>query len=142
MSAIERTASSTWQGDLRSGEGKLSGASGALPELPVSYATRFENTSGTSPEELIAAAHAACYNMALANHLAQQGSTAEQLQTDATVSLEPPRITRVRLVTRGRVPGLDSQGFAQLAAEAEKKCPVSNLLRPGVDAIELETSLE
>lgn len=142
MPAIERTASSVWQGDLRSGKGSMSGTSGALPELPVSFATRFENAPGTNPEELIAAAHAACYNMALANHLAEQGSPPERLETRATVSLQmPPRITRSRLVTRGRVPGLDPQRFEQLAAEAEKKCPVSNLLRPGLDAIELDAKL-
>ena len=138
--AIERTASGAWQGDLRSGKGQISSTSGVLQNTPFTFATRFENAKGTNPEELIAAAQAACYSMAFANYLAGQGHTPEEIQTQATITLDNGVITKMHLVTRGRVPGLEASDFARLADEAEKKCPVSNLLRNGL-AITLDASL-
>ncbi len=140
MAAIERTASGVWRGDLRSGSGQIESTSGVLHETPFTFATRFENAKGTNPEELIAAAHAACYSMAFANYLSQQGHVPEEIATQATISLEDGSINKIHLVAKGRVPGLDEADFKRLADEAEKKCPVSNLLRNGL-AITLDASL-
>jgi lipoyl-dependent peroxiredoxin len=140
MAGIERTATGTWQGDLRSGKGAIDSTSGVLNNTPFTFATRFENAKGTNPEELIAAAHAACYSMAFANYLSQQGHVPEEIQTRATITLEGTSITRMHLVTQGRVPGLDQAAFERLADEAEKKCPVSNLLRNGLE-ITLQANL-
>lgn len=140
MTAIERTATGTWRGDLRNGSGQIDSTSGVLQETPFTFATRFENAKGTNPEELIAAAHAACYSMAFANYLTQQGHTPEEIRTQATITLEDGSINKMHLVTQGRVPGVDEATFQRLAQEAEKKCPVSNLLRNGL-AITLDASL-
>jgi osmotically inducible protein OsmC len=140
MAGIQRQATGVWRGDLRSGSGRMSGSSGALQDAPFTFATRFENAKGTNPEELIAAAHAGCYSMAFANYLASQGHTPEEIEVRATITLEGTSINKMHLVARGRVPGLDDGEFKRLAGEAEEKCPVSNLLRPGLD-ISLEASL-
>jgi osmotically inducible protein OsmC len=138
--AIERTASAVWRGNLKGGDGLISAASGVLHDTPFTFATRFENAKGTNPEELIAAAHAACYSMAFANYLATQGHEPQQISTRATITLDNGVIGKMHLATEGRVPGLDADAFKRLAAEAEKKCPVSNLLRNGL-AISLEAAL-
>jgi osmotically inducible protein OsmC len=140
MAAIERTASGIWRGDLKTGNGAITATSGVLRDTPFSYATRFENARGTNPEELIAAAHAACFSMAFANYLSTQGHRPLQISTRATISLENGAINKMHLVTEGQVPGMSDAGFKQYAAEAEKKCPVSNLLRNGLK-ITLEASL-
>jgi osmotically inducible protein OsmC len=129
MSVIERTATGTWRGNLRGGNGLIDSTSGVLSSTPFTFATRFENAKGTNPEELIAAAHAACYSMAFANFLSQQGHEPEEIRTVATASLEDGRIQRMRLETTGRVDGLDAESFARLAVEADQKCPVSNSYR-------------
>ncbi len=140
MAAIERTATGVWSGDLRGGNGLIDATSGVLQETPFTFATRFENAKGTNPEELIAAAHAACFSMAFANYLSEKGHVPEEITTRATISLEDGSINKMHLVAQGRVAGLDDAAFKQLAEEAEKKCPVSNLLRPGL-SITLEASL-
>lgn len=140
MAGIERTANGVWHGDLKSGHGHIDSTSGVIQDTPFSYATRFENAKGTNPEELIAAAHAACYSMAFSNYLSQQGHVPEEISTQATITLDSGKISKMRLVTTGRVPGLDDATFKRLADEAEKKCPVSNLLRNGLE-ISLEASL-
>lgn len=140
VAAIERTATGVWHGNLRGGNGEISGTSGVLNAAPFSFATRFENAKGTNPEELIAAAHAACFSMAFANYLSEQGHQPDEIATTATISLENSVITNMHLATRGRVAGLDAATFARLADEAEKNCPVSNLLRNGL-AISLDASL-
>jgi osmotically inducible protein OsmC len=140
MPAILRTATGTWHGDLKSGKGAIDAASGVLNQAPFTFATRFENAKGTNPEELIAAAHAACFSMAFSNYLSQQGHVPDTISTKATISLEDGRINKMHLETRGKVAGLDNATFRRLADEAEKKCPVSNLLRPGL-AITLDASL-
>ena len=129
MAGIERTASGVWHGDLKSGNGLIDSTSGVLREVPFTYATRFENAKGTNPEELIAAAHAACYSMAFSNYLSQQGHVPEEITTRATITLDNGAINKMHLVTQGRVPGVDAADFKRFAEEAEKKCPVSNLLR-------------
>jgi len=140
MAAIQRTASGTWHGDLKSGNGSIDATSGVLREVPFSFATRFENAPGTNPEELIAAAHAACFSMAFSNYLSQQGHVPDTITTKATISLDEGKINKMHLETRGRVAGLDNAAFKRLADEAEKKCPVSNLLRSGL-AISLDAAL-
>lgn len=142
MAALKRTAKGHWQGDLRSGNGRLSSHSGVLSDIPFSFATRFENAPGTNPEELIAAAHAGCYSMAFANYLAQHGHQPEEISTEATITLdgEKSAITEMHLATTGRVPGLDNAQFQRMAQEAEQHCPVSNLLRHGLK-ISLEAKL-
>jgi osmotically inducible protein OsmC len=138
MADIERTASAVWQGDLRKGSGQISSTSGVIQNTPYTYATRFENEPGTNPEELIAAAHAACFSMAFANTLAKQGYQPERIETRATcIMVSVPegghKIVRMRLVVRGRVPGIDEATFRRVAQEADQGCPVSNLLRCGLE---------
>lgn len=127
-----RKATAVWRGTGRAGNGNLSTESGVLAETPYSYRTRFENEKGTNPEELIAAAHAGCFTMALAFQLQGAGYTPTQLSTEAAVSLEPEgqgfRINRSALTLRASVPNLDEAKFKELAGTAEKNCPVSKVL--------------
>ena len=127
-----RKAKAAWRGTGRDGDGDLTTDSGVLDESPYSYRTRFENQKGTNPEELIAAAHAGCFTMALAFQLQGAGYTPTELATEAAVSLEPEgsgfRITRSALTLQADVPGLDKETFERLAAAAEKTCPVSKVL--------------
>lgn len=134
MAATSR-AEATWEGDLMKGGGTVKPDSGAFGELPVSWAARAERPSGkTSPEELIAAAHAACYSMAFSNGLAKAGHQPERLDTSAEVDFVPGKgITNIRLSVRGRVTGLDSKEFERLAAEAKEGCPVSQALKGNVE---------
>jgi len=131
-----RKAKATWRGTGREGTGKLSTDSGVLAETPYSFKTRFENEKGTNPEELIAAAHAGCFTMALAFQLQRAGFTPTELSTEAAVSLDPEgqgfRISRSALTLRATVPGLDEAVFAQMASDAEKNCPVSKVLNAGI----------
>ncbi len=140
MAAIKRTATGTWSGNLKQGKGTIDSTSGVHTNTPYSFATRFENEKGTNPEELIAAAHASCYSMAFSHHLSEQGYVPETITTKATVTLEDGKIHSMHLETRGKVAGLDNEAFKRFAEEAEKKCPVSNLLRQGLN-ITLDASL-
>jgi osmotically inducible protein OsmC len=133
MAGIERTSTGRWRGDLRGGSGQMDTPSGVLRGAPFTYLSRFEHGPGTNPEELIAAAHAGCYSMAFANYLSQQGHTPQEIETSATITLDNGRLTKMHLATRGRVPGLDEAAFERLAHEADQRCPVSNLLRPGLE---------
>jgi lipoyl-dependent peroxiredoxin len=127
-----RKAKAVWRGTGRAGTGNLSTDSGVLAETPYSFRTRFENEKGTNPEELIAAAHAGCFTMALAFGMQGGGYTPTELVTEAAVTLEPEgqgfRISRSALTLRANVPNLDQAKFEQLAKEAEKNCPVSKVL--------------
>ncbi len=127
-----RKANAVWRGTGRAGNGELSTASGVLAKTPYSFKTRFENEKGTNPEELIAAAHAGCFTMALAFQLQGAGFTPTELTTEAAVTLEPEgqgfRISRSALTLRANVPGLDEASFATMASAAEKNCPVSKVL--------------
>jgi len=128
-----RKASAVWRGTGRAGSGDLSTDSGVLEKTPFSFRTRFENEKGTNPEELIAAAHAGCFTMALAFQLQGAGYTPTELRTEAAVSLEPEgqgfRISSSALTLRAAVPNLDPETFARVAQDAEKNCPVSKVLR-------------
>ena len=141
--AVESRADATWNGDLASGNGTVVPASGAFPELPLTWRNRAESReNGTSPEELIAAAHAGCFSMALSLGLARGGHVPEHLHTSARVGFQPGEgITGIRLSVRGRVPGLDQAGFKEAAEAAKATCPVSQALK-GVEITLEEATLE
>ena len=126
-----RKAKAVWGGTGRAGSGNLSTDSGVLANTPYSFKTRFENEKGTNPEELIAAAHAGCFTMALAFGLQTAGFTPAELSTEAAVTLEPEgkgfRISRSALTLRAKVPNLGATKFDEMAREAEKNCPVSKV---------------
>ena len=142
--ATERRADVVWNGDLMSGSGKIDNVtSGAIGGLDVSWPARAEEPGGkTSPEELIAAAHATCLSMALSHGLAQEGHAPEQLNTSATVTFQPGEgITKIALTVEGRVPGIDGAAFEQAAQQAKENCPVSKALA-GVPDVSLSARLE
>jgi osmotically inducible protein OsmC len=142
--ATDRKADVTWQGDLMSGSGTVdSVTSGTFGGLEVSWAARTEEPKGkTSPEELIAAAHAACFSMAFSNILAQAGHAPEQLNTSATVTFQPGEgITKSVVDVVGRVPGMDASAFEQAAEQAMENCPVSKALA-GVPELSVTARLE
>ena len=128
-----RKAKAVWRGTGRDGSGGLSTDSGVLAETPYSFKTRFDSEKGTNPEELIAAAHAGCFTMALAFRLQRAGYTPTELSTEAAVTLEQDdagfRISRSALTLRAQVPNLDDDAFARIASDAEKNCPVSKILK-------------
>jgi lipoyl-dependent peroxiredoxin len=138
-----RNGTAEWRGDLRSGSGTVEVASG-LFSGQYSFKTRFEDEPGTNPEELIAAAHAACFSMALSNILAEAGHTPESVNTTAKVHLRMvdggPAINQIDLVTEGSVPGIDQEQFAGYAQQAKEGCPVSRALA-GVGEITLDAKL-
>jgi len=136
MPMMQRRANVIWSGDLQ-GSGRLTVGSNAFPEQQVTFSARTEKQEGTTPEELIAAAHATCYSMAFSNVLKQAGSPANTLDVTAVCSLDRVegalKITAMELTVRGDVPGLDAAKFNELAQTAEQRCPVSNALRGNVD---------
>ncbi len=142
MAAISR-ADATWEGDLMNGRGRVKVASGAFDEFPVTWASRAERThGGTSPEELIAAAHAACYSMAFSNGLAKAGHQPERLNTSAEVEFVPGTgITTINLTVKGHIHGLDEAEFKKLAEAAKEGCPVSQALKNNVK-INLKAELD
>jgi len=131
-----RKAKAVWHGSGRAGSGNLSTESGVMAQTPYSFKTRFENEKGTNPEELIAAAHAGCFTMALAFGLQAAGLTPEELATEAAVTLEAEgkgfRISRSALTLRAKVPGADAAAFATAANNAKAGCPVSRVLNAKV----------
>jgi osmotically inducible protein OsmC len=142
--ATDRTAEVTWHGDLMSGGGRVdSVSSGAIGGLDVDWRARSEDVeSKTSPEELIAAAHASCLSMALSNGLGQAGHPAEELKTSATVTFQPGEgITKIALQVTGNVPGMSQDDFRQAAETAKENCPVSKALA-GVPEITLDARLQ
>jgi osmotically inducible protein OsmC len=137
------TASATWEGGLRQGRGHFTAGSKAF-QGDYSFPTRFESAKGTNPEELIAAAHAACFSMALSAGLEKAGTPATRVSTTATCTIEKAgegfKITKMRLETRGEVPGIDQAGFARAAEAAKEGCPVSGALKGNVQ-FELDARL-
>lgn len=129
---MKRTASAVWSGDLKTGRGALSAPSGVLNKTPYGFTSRFEGAPGTNPEELIAAAHAGCFTMALSAALGKAGFTADELSTTATVSLDQVAgtwtITTVQLELTARVPAIDAAKFDEIAQGAKANCPVSRVL--------------
>jgi osmotically inducible protein OsmC len=140
---MKRNAVAVWTGGLKDGRGTLTTDSGALKESVYSFSTRFENGVGTNPEELIAAAHAGCFSMALSGQLGTAGMTAERIQTTATVSLEKTdagfTIIGIHLDLTAKIPGGDAQAFQKAAAAAKEGCPVSRALK---GPITLDAKLE
>lgn len=129
---MKKTASAIWQGGLKDGKGLLSTESGALKQNPYGFNTRFEGTPGTNPEELIGAAHAGCFSMALSMMLGEAGLTADRIDTAAEVTLDKQAdgfsITAVHLVLRAKVPGASEAQFVEIANKAKEGCPVSKVL--------------
>jgi osmotically inducible protein OsmC len=130
---MERTATAVWNGSLKDGKGSISTQSPILADAPYSFITRFENGKGTNPEELIAAAHAGCFTMALSAQLGGANFTPDTLNTKATLSLEKLdagwTISKIHLDVTARVPGISTEAFQAAAAEAKANCPVSRLLK-------------
>ena len=130
---MDRSASAVWHGSLKEGKGTISTQSGVLKESQYSFGTRFENGVGTNPEELIAAAHAGCFTMALSGQLTSADLVPESLETTAVVTMEKtddgPTVTKIHLVTKAKVPGADKDKFDELAKKAKEGCPISRLLK-------------
>jgi osmotically inducible protein OsmC len=142
--AVERTANAVWEGDLR-GSGTVSTETGVVDNATVKWSSRAEQADqNTSPEELIAAAHATCVSMALGNVLGQAGTPPQRLETQATATFDQTpdgfRMTTMRLSVRGQVEGLDEEGFRQAAEDAKENCPVSQALKGNVD-VSMDASL-
>jgi osmotically inducible protein OsmC len=141
---MKRKANAVWRGDLKTGKGSISTDSGALEQAQYSFGTRFENGVGTNPEELIAAAHAGCFSMALSGQLAAAGMVAESIATEATVTLEKLdagfTVVGIHLDVRVTIPGADAEKFATAANNAKNGCPISRLLAPGTK-ITMDASL-
>ena len=137
MANAERTATTVWEGDLAHGNGVLSLKSGATPDLPVTWASRTERSEGkTSPEELIAAAHASCFSMALSHALAEAGHAPERLDVSSTVTLSldaGPKVSSSHITVRGVVPGVDADAFAEAAEGAKDNCPISGALKGNLE---------
>jgi osmotically inducible protein OsmC len=133
---MKRKASAIWTGNLTEGKGTMSTGSGALSAKPYSFRTRFEGESGTNPEELIGAAHAGCFSMALSMILSTAGLTPEKIETTATITLEPKddgfAITSSHLDVKASVPGATKEQFQELAAQARASCPVSKVLNANI----------
>lgn len=140
---MKKTASAHWQGGIKDGKGTISTQSGALSEQPYGFNTRFEDKSGTNPEELIGAAHAGCFSMALSKELGEAGMTAESIDTKAEVTLDKQdggfAITAVHLSLKAKVPGADRGAFEKAVETAKTGCPVSKVLNA---EITLEVVLE
>lgn len=140
---MKKTATAVWQGDLKTGKGAISTESGALKEQPYGFNTRFEGEPGTNPEELIGAAHAGCFSMALSNILGQKNAKAERIDTKAEVTLDKAdggfAITAVHLTLKAKVPGMSQADFEAAANEAKTGCPVSKVLNA---KITLDATLE
>jgi len=144
MADIIRTATATWQGDLKSGGGTTSTTSGALQDTKISFTTRFENTPGANPEELIAAAEASCFSMALSSNLSKAGFVPTAINTKATLTMATAggfKITGIHLDTEVTAPGIGAEKFAEVAEATKEGCPVSTLLKPGLQSLTLSAKL-
>jgi lipoyl-dependent peroxiredoxin len=141
--AAESNATTNWQGDLAHGNGSVKVASGSFDDFPVTWASRTSRSTGTtSPEELLAAAHSACFSMAFSHGLAEAGTPPESLEVSATVAFVPGEgVKSSHLVVRGRVPGIDQEGFADAARAAGEGCPISGALKGNIE-ISVDATLE
>ncbi len=133
---INRTGSAVWSGNLKQGKGAISTESGALASYPYGFASRFEGVKGTNPEELIGAAHAGCFTMALSMMLGEAGFTADEMNTSAKVTLEQQpdgfAITSILLTLRAKIPNIDDATFQSITAKAKAGCPVSKLFKADI----------
>lgn len=130
---MDRSASAVWHGGLQDGNGTISTQSGVMKDQAYSFKTRFENEPGTNPEELIAAAHAGCFTMALSAQLSSAEHKPEEIKTEAVVTMEKtedgPTVTKIHLTTRAKVPNIEKEKFDELAKKAKEGCPISRLLK-------------
>ncbi|MDE1154278.1 MAG: OsmC family protein [Acidobacteriaceae bacterium] len=140
---MDRSASAVWQGSLKEGKGSISTQSTTLKDAQYSFKTRFEDGVGTNPEELIAAAHAGCYSMALSAMLTEEGFVPDEVATTAAVKLEMlaegPTVTKIKLTTKAKVPNIDAAKFDEISKKAKEGCPISRLLKAA--EITLDASL-
>lgn len=145
MASRRHRARASWRGDLKSGVGTMSGRSGAFQDVEFSFETRFGEKQGTNPEELIGAAHAACFSMQLSALLAKGGTPPNRVETEATVELKQIeggfKISAIHLQTEAEVPGVDEESFQRAVGEAKEICPVSVLVSPGLDELTVEARL-
>ena len=146
MADIQRQSTAHWTGDLLHGSGKTSTGSGVLRDVAYSVPSRFENGKGTNPEELIAAAHASCFSMMLAKLLSDAKKTPRDIQTKATLTLSNAsggwKISKIHLETNVSAEGLDADTLNRVAAQAKEQCPISVLLKPGLDSLTLDVRLK
>lgn len=146
MPDIQRNASAHWSGELLRGAGKTSTGSGVLNEVPYSVPSRFENGKGTNPEELIAAAHASCFSMMLAKLLGDAKKPPGDIRTKATLTLSNAsggwKITKIHLESEVSANGLDAETLNRTAAQAKEQCPISVLLKPGLESLTLDVTLK
>jgi osmotically inducible protein OsmC len=129
---MERSASAVWNGSLKEGKGTISTQSGTLKQAQYSFGARFAEGVGTNPEELIAAAHAGCFTMALSAELGKAGFTPDSIETSAVVTLDmhdKPTVTKIHLTTKAKIPGIDKAKFDEIAKGAKEGCPISRLLK-------------
>ncbi len=145
MPEIRRSAITTWTGDLKSGTGVTSTQSGYLHDLKITWSSRFESKPGSNPEELIAAAHASCFAMSISSNLTRQNTPPELIQAKATLTMRRnesgTKLTKMHLEVEARVPGIDAAAFKAIAEKAKETCPVSTLLKPGLEEITLDAKL-
>lgn len=145
MADIVRTALTTWTGDLKNGSGVTSGESGYLHDVKITWAARFETHPGSNPEELIAAAEASCYSMALSSNLTKQNTPPDVVNTRAALTMRRDesgvQLTKLHLDVEARVPGLDEAAFQALAEKTKDTCPVSVLLKPGLEELTISAKL-
>lgn len=145
MTEIVRKAEATWTGDLKDGEGKTSSSSGVFEDLAYTFATRFGDKPGTNPEELIAAAHSSCFSMALSGDIARAGGRAQKIHTRAELTLRKVesgfKIAGIHLETEVQATDLDDDGLQKAAQAAKDNCPVSKLLKPGLENFTMNAKL-
>lgn len=146
MADIQRQASAHWSGELLRGSGKTSTGSGVLRDVPYSVPSRFENAKGTNPEELIAAAHASCFSMMLAKLLGDAKKTPGDIHTNSSLTLSNAsggwKITKIHLQTEVSAEGLDADTLNRVAGQAKEQCPISVLLKPGLESLTLDVKLK
>lgn len=145
MAEILRSATATWTGDLKGGSGSTSTESGYLKDVKITWASRFESNPGSNPEELIAAAHASCFSLALSSNLTRENTPPKEIHTKATLTLRRDdsgtKLTRMHLEVEASVPGIDAATFKAIAEKAKETCPISTLLKPGLEEITLDAKL-
>ena len=146
MADIQRSGQARWNGDLRSGSGTISSGSGAFRDLAYSVPSRFESAKGTNPEELIASAHASCFSMMLAKILGDMKKTAKSIETKATLTLAQRgggwKISKIHLETQAGGEGIDEPTLKNAAQQAKEQCPISVLLKPGLEEITLDVRVK
>ena len=145
MAETLRSATAKWTGDVKSGGGVVSTESGLLREVKVTWSSRFETSPGSNPEELLAAAEAACFSMALSSNLTKQNTPPQEINVKATLTMRRDesgvKLTKLQLLVEAKVPGVDAAAFKKLAETTKETCPVSVLLKPGLEAMTVEAKL-